>query len=413
MKPYPYRLLAAIGIELEYMIVDGTSLDVKPISDELIKAVVGQYESEIELDDIAWSNELVLHVIELKTNGPVRTLAGLAPRFQANVEHVNAILKPLGAKLLPTAMHPWMDPYKEMRLWPHEYTPVYDAFDRIFNCKGHGWANLQSTHINLAFGNNYEFGQLHAAIRLILPILPALAASSPLKDGKLTGLMDTRVEVYRHNADRIPQVAGQVIPERAFTRREYEAVILHPIYQALEPHDPEGVLRHEWANSRGCIARFDRGAIEIRLLDIQECPLADIAIANTVVSVVRALCNETLCDFEQQKVWEAEPLAAILLDTARSGEKAIISNKPYLETLGLTGRQSCTAAEIWAHLIDLQSADPSAEEFKEPLEVLVEHGCLARRIERALGDGASRDRLHAVYEQLSACLHQGRMFVPS
>ena len=44
----------------------------------------------------------------------------------------------------------------------------------------------------------------------------------------------------------------------------YERDILQRIYSDLEPLDPEGVLRHEWVNARGAIARFDRGTVEIR-----------------------------------------------------------------------------------------------------------------------------------------------------
>ena len=32
---------------------------------------------EVEVGDFCWSNELVLHVIEIKTNGPVGSLAGV------------------------------------------------------------------------------------------------------------------------------------------------------------------------------------------------------------------------------------------------------------------------------------------------------------------------------------------------
>ena len=70
-----------------------------------------------------------------------------------------------------------------MRLWPHENREVYDAFDRIFSCKGHGWANLQSMHINLPFADDAEFGRLHAAIRFLMPLMPGLTASSPVMDG--------------------------------------------------------------------------------------------------------------------------------------------------------------------------------------------------------------------------------------
>ncbi len=86
--------------------------------------------------------------------------------------------------------------------WPHEYSPVYEAYDRIFDCRGHGWANPQSVHLNLPLTGDDEFGRLRAAIRLLLPIMPALAASSPVIDGRLTGLMDSRLEVYRTNRRR-------------------------------------------------------------------------------------------------------------------------------------------------------------------------------------------------------------------
>ena len=39
----------------------------------------------------------------------------------------------LGARLMPGAMHPWMDPHRETELWPHENTEVYRAFDTVRN----------------------------------------------------------------------------------------------------------------------------------------------------------------------------------------------------------------------------------------------------------------------------------------
>src|SRR5690606_18371458 len=100
------------------------------------------------------------------------------------------------------------------------------TFDRIFNCGGHGWANLQSVHLNLPFANDAEFGRLHTAIRLLLPLMPALAASSPLVERRMTGVLDNRLEFYRSNAKRVPSVTGLVVPEPALTRQEYEQDIL-------------------------------------------------------------------------------------------------------------------------------------------------------------------------------------------
>jgi glutamate---cysteine ligase / carboxylate-amine ligase len=111
-----FHLFQRFGVELEYMIVHAESLAVLPVTDRVLWAVAGQYLSEIELGTISWSNELALHVIELKTTEPAASLDGLAAEFQEHVGRINRILEPLGGRLMPTAMHPWMDPHREMRL---------------------------------------------------------------------------------------------------------------------------------------------------------------------------------------------------------------------------------------------------------------------------------------------------------
>jgi gamma-glutamyl:cysteine ligase YbdK (ATP-grasp superfamily) len=135
-------LFEGVGVELEYMIVDAETLSVVPAADALLSVVAGGPESEVERGSVAWSNELVLHVLEMKTNGPAPSLAGLGRDFRGEVRHANDLLESLGARLMPGGMHPWMDPALETRLWPHEYNDVYKTFDRIFGCAGHGWANL-------------------------------------------------------------------------------------------------------------------------------------------------------------------------------------------------------------------------------------------------------------------------------
>jgi gamma-glutamyl:cysteine ligase YbdK (ATP-grasp superfamily) len=411
MTNQPLRLFEGIGIELEYMIVDAQSLSVRPIADELLKQVGGGYELEVELGDVAWSNELALHVIEMKSNGPVPSLTGLAAKFQEHVIRIGQLLQPSGARLLPTAMHPLMDPHRELRLWPHENDVIYSTFDRIFDCRGHGWANLQSMHINLPFSNDDEFGRLHAAMRLILPILPALAASSPIVEGALTGLMDSRVDVYRSNARRVPSVSGLVIPEAVFTRQDYEQKLLQKIYDDLAPLDPEGTLRHEWANARGCIARFQRMALEIRLLDLQECPRADIAIAAAVVGTLRRWVAETGARSLEQRTFSEEELLPLLLSCVRDGERAEIDHPRYLAALGYEKPGPARAGDVWRHLIEgLAKSEPGFAEWQPALDVILEEGCLARRIVRRVGDAPTRARIEDVYRDLATCLRDGEMF---
>jgi len=406
--PGPLHLFEGFGLELEYMIVDRDSLAVRPVADRVLKQVAGKIVNEIEVGPLCWSNELVLHVLELKTNGPAKSLEGLADRFQTGVWQVHEQLAGLNGRLLGTAMHPWMDPQRETVLWPHENSPIYTAYNRIFGCQGHGWANLQSLHLNLPFADDAEFGRLHAAIRLVLPLLPALAASSPIVAGAATGLLDNRLEYYRNNQRKIPEIAGQVIPEAVFRRAAYEEQILQATYRAIAPYDPEGVLRAEWLNSRGAIARFERDAIEIRLLDVQECPMADLAIAALVVALVRALCGERWEALRHQQEVPVEPLAELFRRTLQGGGGDLVDEPAYLACFGVADERT-SVADLWRRLYEQLETDVPAE-YRAPLKLILDRGPLARRILEALPAGFGRAELAAVYRRLADCLLHGEMF---
>jgi len=107
-------------------------------------------------------------------------------------------------------------------------------------------SNVQSMHINLPFYDDLEFEKLHAAVRLILPILPALSASSPILDGKNTGFKDARMKMYLTNQQQIPEMTGKVIPEQVFTQHDYQIKIFDPINTAIAPYDKENILEHHF-----------------------------------------------------------------------------------------------------------------------------------------------------------------------
>lgn len=408
----PYPLFAVYGIEIEYMIVDRERLAVLPVADQVLKKVAGAYVSDYEDGPIAWSNELVLHVMELKTNGPVADLSGLPALFLSSVRHVNTILEDMNGILMPTAMHPWMNPLQETRLWPHDSSDIYDAFNRIFDCRGHGWSNLQSLHINLPFADDREFAQLHAAIRTLMPILPAIAASSPVMEGSFTGFMDTRLETYRKNSAMLPIITGQVIPEPVRSQDEYRKTILQPMYQAIAPYDPAGTLQHEWLNARGAITRFERSTIEIRMLDTQECPLADIAVAGLITGVLKQLVSEQWSTCEQQLAMSTSVLAHLLLDHARNAEMTVIRDRDYLRLFSFPDKR-CEAHELWQYLLET-GATPGSEaapEILAAMKQILQTGTLARRISTALGTDLRKPRLQETYRRLCQCLAAGELFM--
>lgn len=412
MKDSPPHLFGGYGIELEYMIVRRDSLDILPISDKVLFHAAGAPTGDIDRGLLGWSNELVLHVIELKNSGPAAAIDGLAAQFAREVAEINTILEPMDGCLLPGGMHPWMDPHRETMLWPHGSRRIYQAYDRIFDCRGHGWSNLQSTHLNLGFRGDGEFARLHTAVRLVLPILPAIAAGSPFVDGRPSGLLDTRLHFYRRNQQRIPSITGRVIPERVFSRQDYAELIHAAIFRDIEAFDPENILRHEWLNSRGAIARFERSAIEIRLIDNQECPSADLAVVSAVVVALKCLVREQWSSFDDQKTPDEEELLAILLQCIESGEQAVIDRAPFLSLFAFPGTRA-TGAELWTHIVE--SAGPLLGDdipYLPELRLLLARGTLARRLLQAAGLDPDREKLREIYRRLARCLAHDQLFLP-
>lgn len=407
----PLHLFEGFGVELEYMIVQRDNLQVLPITDKLIYEEVGEYLSDVEFGDIAWSNELVLHVVEMKTQEPAKSLLGLQEKFQEHVRKINRMLEKHNAMLLPTGAHPLMNPDTDTKLWPHEHNAVYEAYNRIFDCRGHGWSNLQSTHLNLPFADDAEFEKLHAAIRVLLPIIPAISASTPILDGKVSGLQDTRLDVYRHNQDKIPAIAGKIVPEAVFSKQEYEEQILQKIYKDIAPYDPEETLQEEFLNSRGAIARFTRNAIEIRIIDIQESPVADIAVLQAIVAVLQALVAGRWVPVEDLKSWREDELAAMLLEVIQKGQEAVITNQDYVRCFGYDCSGSCTAGELWKYLVQELLVLDDEPEIAHALNIIVSRGNLSSRILEATGENPSEERIREVYRQLATCLQAGGIFL--
>ncbi len=410
MPKSAFHLFERFGVELEYMIVDADTLDVLPIADRLLHAVGPARKNEVRHGAVRWSNELVLHVLEMKTDGPAPALDGLTGLFQTEVAALDEMLRDHGARLLPAAMHPWMDPHRETRLWPHGDKTIYETFHRIFDCRGHGWSNLQSTHLNLPFRGDAEFNRLHTAIRLLLPLLPALAASSPYLEGRRAPCLDMRLDAYRRNCARIPFLTGRTVPEWIPSEARYRSRIFDRIARDLAPLDPAGILEPEWTNARGAIARFSRGTIEIRLLDIQECPAADLAILQFTVAILQHLVDESLAPRLLQKNQRVADLETLFFDTMTNAEQSVLADRRYLAALGLPKVRAASARDVLHSLLDRVA--PADASWRPAIEFILRHGSLARRLLNSAGRRPARAKLHDTYSRLADCLHQGTLFEP-
>ena len=112
------HLFEGCGIELEYMLVARDSLDVVPIADSVLQhmASADQPVMDAPRGELGWSNELVMHVIELKNLRPTDDLRVLTRRFQDEIVAMNTTLARSGARLMnPTRAYAIVKPYPSPR----------------------------------------------------------------------------------------------------------------------------------------------------------------------------------------------------------------------------------------------------------------------------------------------------------
>ncbi|HEY8519884.1 MAG TPA: glutamate-cysteine ligase family protein [Gammaproteobacteria bacterium] len=400
-----------LHLALEYAIVDGESLDVAPAADGLLEAVSAAGGDRA--GEPRWAHRLPRHVVALQgVTASAAGLAGLAGAFQREIALANRELERHGLRLMPSSMHPWMDPSRELAVWPGEGSERYAALGRVVDCNAHGIANAYRAALALPFGSDEELARLHSAVRFLLPILPGLAASSPLVAGERNGVLDNRLALHRAAYARLPALAGEIVPDPVGSLEEYRDRVLEPLYAALAEHDPEGLLRDWPVDARGAVVRLDLQAIEVSALDAQEAPAMDAAYATLIAAVVRLLAEEQWAEERSLRGWRTESLAQLLERAARDAERAEIGDRRYLAALGFRGG-SATLRRLWEHLAEQVDARAGLDEHTgRRLEHYLRHGSLATRIAQACGLLPSPAAIARVYERLCESLATGEPFAP-
>ncbi len=403
-----YKLFEVVGLELEYVVVDQ---DLRPrcLVEDAFRHIHGRPTSDVEYDGIGFSNELAAHVFEIKTNEPTASLARAEAELQRGLRFFAQVLHDnFDARLLPTGMHPFMQP-RETKLWERASQAIYRTYASIFSIHHHGWLNVQASHVNFPFDSEPRTVLLHNAIACLIPYLPALAASSPIYEGAAGPSVDNRLEFYKTNQRRIPQITAQVVPEFITSFSDYRRKVYTPIRQGLSGFPGAERLQAEWVNSRGAIMRFSRRAIEIKVLDVQECIKADVAIAVFIRGALRHLVRRL--ETGALALPDHGMLVADLNATIREGSEATVVAS-HLRPAALGSQGKTTARSILGALLDVAYPDTSPEErpFLAVVEDRIRRGNLSERIARQVRrrsrrrNGSERDVIREVYEELITCL---------
>lgn len=362
-----------------------------PISDKIIKQQCGKIINFIEMPNFTFGKELQLHVMEIKANKPFRSPTAFEETMQNAVSTLNGILKSHGACLMGTGMHPLLH-LEDTAVWPHYHRKIYQEYSRIFSLKQHGWLNIQSFHLNLPYQNEADAVKIHNHLANMCAYLPAVAASSPIYEGKEGKDVDNRLSFYKVNQREVPSVTGGVIPDYVTSLSQYKREVIERYSADLEAAGASKTLLHrEWVNSRGVIFRFDRSALEVRVMDEQECIKSDVALACFVRATLRGLLNQNV---------ELLPRETLLKDF-----DAIIHE-------GLNAKVSSgqTARQVLQRYMRLAEKYADAEEAKYLWLVKrrIEEGSLSEVIRKNVQAEADNIGFHQaivkVYSRLIKCL---------
>jgi gamma-glutamyl:cysteine ligase YbdK (ATP-grasp superfamily) len=389
-----YKTLGVLGPEHEFSVVDD-ELKPLPIVDRIIKDFRGRIVNFIEQPTFTFGKELQMHVMEVKPNKPFASPVEFEETMHdAVLSLTDSLRRKYAAHLLGTGMHPLLR-LTDTGVWPHRHRQIYEEFDRIFNLQQHGWLNIQSFQLNLSYAGEKSAMLVHNLLAVVCAYVPAIAASSPIFEGELVSSVDNRLEFYMTNQQEVPSIVGDVIPEYVNSVDEYRKKIIRRYSLDLAKKGASRrILDKDWVNSRGAIFRFDRKAIEIRVMDEQECIRSDVALSCFIRALLRGLMenDEAVCIRHSILVKDFHA-------TVKNGLEA--------KTQHPKGR---TAREMCRYLLKVASKHSTGEERKylQVVEKRIAQGNLAETIRRHVLKKAQKadmkEAITSVYSRLSKSL---------
>jgi gamma-glutamyl:cysteine ligase YbdK (ATP-grasp superfamily) len=370
-----------------------------PIADQVIKSYCGKIINFLELPKFTFGKEMQLHVMEIKANNPFKTPTEFEETMQTAVLTLSQIVAKYGANLLGTGMHPLLN-LKDTAVWPHYHKKIYQQYGKIFNLNQHGWLNIQSFHLNLPFQKEVDAIQIHNQLTGLCAYLPAISSSSPIFEGKKGSKTDNRLQFYKVNQKEIPFITGEIIPEYASSLSHYKQDIIGRYSKDLECKGADKtLLNREWVNSRGVIFRFDRCALEVRVMDEQECIKSDVALACFVRAAIRGLIAS-----------KAELIPHDVLVKDLNAVIKVGLNAKILSPHGKTARQMC---QYYLKLA-FEHAEEDEKKYLWLVSKRIEEGSLSDLILANVSRRAQKTDFHEaiidVYSKLIKCLQDNQPY---
>jgi hypothetical protein len=213
--------------------------------------------------------------------------------------------------------------------------------------------------------------------------------------------VDNRLVFYKLNQREVPSVTGDVVPEHVSSFDQYwKGVIGRYSRDLAKAGAGKAILFKEWVNSRGVIFRFDRKAVEVRVMDEQECVKSDVALSCFIRSTLRGLIEK-----------QTEPMSHDLLVSDFNSVVADGLNARTLHPDGATARQVCQDFFKLA----MENAEEDEKRYLWLIKRRIENGNLSElirdRILRKTQKTDLAEAIRTVYSTLIKCLADNQPYL--
>ncbi|MBU2603589.1 MAG: YbdK family carboxylate-amine ligase [Actinobacteria bacterium] len=365
-----------IGIEEEFQILEGSSLDMANRFDDLKAAGDRMFGEPLVV------GELIQSEVEINT-GVHTTFSAAREDMRLRRATLAQAAQSLGLTLCSTGVHPFSK-WEDQRFieTPH-YQRVVEKLRYV------AWTNNTfGLHVHVGVKGADRAVALSDSFRSLLPVLLALSASSPFFEGRETGLHSTRAQVFIRSFPRcgIPDIYGDWAGYAEYAQFLFD----------MECADDATEI---WWTIR---THHTYGTLEIRVADAQPSWEDSMAVAGLTVALVAMLMDRYDATgslpvhegrFIEENRWRA----------LRGGLDGRL--------IDLDRRVELPATEVVRALID-EAATAAArlglERELAGVERLLTHGNSAQRQLRMLGDGLSIDEIHRamVAETMATARHE-------
>jgi len=264
-----------VGVEEELMILDAATLDLVSAIDR----IVGEDPASGQIKP-----ELLESVLEIATS-PCPNIAAVAAQLVSLRELARDRARAEGLEIGAAGTHPFAR-------WEDQRVVSDDRYRGLVRSLGFVARQelVFGMHVHVGMADPEETIYVANGLRPHVPLLIALGANSPLWRGQLTGLMSSRVPIFR----AFPRVG---LPPRFDSWSDFE--------RRVETMSESGMIddyTYLWYDVR---PHPRLGTIEIRAMDSQTRVEHTIALSALVVSLVKLLAEEFQSGVEPlEPAWE-------------------------------------------------------------------------------------------------------------